>query len=622
MKQAILRNIAIVSALFAVAFSVMLITTYFQVRGATPLQTEVVETLKGINDQNANNPALQEQIRRLDLMARKAYFVRMDHLMIGVYILLGMLAVFVVSTRLYFTGSRNIPEKELSPVDEWMVKSRARSYVVWGTSGLAAAGLLFALLGSPYLKPAAPAGEAQPNAILAEAGETENKVPQETAQQETAAESTENGNGESTATQEEPSGDPAQAEKEAEEKKPEEKKPETAAEKALLHPPVASVPHSAFRGNHSDGHSPAKRIPVKWDLASGTNIAWKQEVPKQGYNSPVICNGKVFFSGADEQARELYCYDLATGKHLWSLAAANIPGSPAQMPETTEDTGLAASGVAANGKQVCAVFATGDILCADMNGKQLWARNLGVPDNHYGYASSLLIFDNTVIVQYDNANTPRVLALDLATGAERWSKSRAEKVTWSSPVIAAVDNTPRLILMGNPAITAYNPANGEQLWRVECMTGEVGASACSADGVIFGASEYAKLVAIDGADGKILWEANDFLPEVSSPVATKDNLYLATSYGVVAAYDAKTGTLRKEHELNTEFYSSPMIAEGRIYLFSNDGKMHLFSADSEFRLLDSFETGERTFATPAFTDGKIVVRTEKSIYCVAAADVK
>jgi len=353
-------------------------------------------------------------------------------------------------------------------------------------------------------------------------------------------------------------------------------------------------------------------------LAGGTNIVWKKDVPRKGYNSPVINGNRIFFSGADVQARELYCYDLSTGEQLWTLTAANIPGSPSQMPKTTEDTGLAASSVATNGTQVCAIFATGDIVCADMEGKQLWAKNLGVPDNHYGYASSLLIFGNLVIVQYDNQGNPRVMALDIATGAERWSKSRTEKVTWSSPIIATVGNTRQLVLMGNPAITGYNPNNGEQLWKVECMSGEVGASACSSNGIIFGASEYAKLVAINGADGSVLWESSDYLPEVSSPVATKNNVYIATSYGVLAAFDAQTGELRKEHDLSTEFYSSPIIAEGKLYLFSNNGKMHIFSANNDLTPINAFETGEKTFASPAFTDGKIIVRTEKSIYCVAA----
>ncbi len=600
MKKAILRNIAIVSAIFIVTFSIMLITNYFQVRGVTPLQTEVVETLKEINDQNANNPVLQEQIRQLDLLARKAYFVRMDHLMAGVYILLGMLTVFIVCTRLYFARDKNIPDKEIDPIDEWAIKTQARKYVVWAASGLAVVALVFVVLSSPYLKQFGQTGGNTSPEMIAETQGTDHT----TDQLPPVEEETDSLGKDTTAVANAAAGTDTVA--------------ADTATVAVAQPEISKVTHNAFRGNNSNGISSAKGVPVKWNLSSGKNIAWKQPIPRKGYNSPVINANKVFFSGADNQARELYCYDLTTGEKLWSLAASNIPGSPAQMPKTTDDTGLAASTVATNGKQVCAIFATGDILCADVDGKQLWAKNLGVPDNHYGYASSLLIYGNSVIVQYDNRNAPKVISLDLTTGAQRWSKTRTEKVTWSSPMIANVNGTSQLILMGNPAITAYNPNNGEQLWRVECLTGEVGASACSANGIVFGASEYSKLVAINAADGTVLWEGNDFLPEVSSPVATKNNLYIATSYGVVAAFDAQTGELRKEHELGTEFYSSPILAEGRIYLFSNDGKMHVFSADNDFRLLDSFETGERTFATPAFTDKKIVVRTEKSIYCVTA----
>lgn len=388
----------------------------------------------------------------------------------------------------------------------------------------------------------------------------------------------------------------------------------TAAQTAADETP--KVTHNGFRGNNSNAISPAKGIPTKWNLETGENIAWKSNIPKQGYNSPVINGNKVFISGADEQARELYCYDLRTGEQLWTLTADNISGSPAQMPKTTTDTGLAASTVATNGKQVCAIFASGDLICADMDGRKLWAKNLGVPENHYGYASSLIAYGNMLIVQYDNSNTPRIIALDMASGAERWNKTRQEKITWSSPIIAYVDNKPQLVLMGNPAITSYNPNSGEQYWRVEGLNGEVASSPCSAAGIVFGASEYASLIAVDAATGKTLWTANDYLPEVSSPVATKDNVYLATSYGVLACYDAKTGELKHSRELNTEFYSSPVITEGKLYVFSNEGGMYIYSVNEDFTLLNSFETGQKTFATPAFTDGRIVVRTENSLYCV------
>lgn len=597
MKKVIFRNIAIVTAIFIFTLSIMLITNYFQVRGTTPLQAEVVETLKQLNDANSNNPELQEQIRQLDLMARKAYFVKYDHLMNGIYILIGMLIIFIVCIRFYFASYKNIPDKELDPIDEWAIKTKARQFVLWGTSAIAVGAVFFAVLTSPYLQ-------------------AKSNEPEQTEQEQVA---------ENTASTLEEESVPPVAETEGTEdlltQTEIEETPveETPAEVAATEPqPVVSkVTHNAFRGNNSNGISSARNLPVKWDLSSGTNIAWKQPIPRKGYNSPVINGNKVFFSGADDQARELYCYDLTTGEKLWSLAATNIPGSPSQMPKTTEDTGLAASTVATNGKQVCAVFATGDIICADMEGKRLWAKNLGVPDNHYGYSSSLLIYGNSVIVQYDNQNSPKVIALNLTDGKEVWSKSRQEKVTWSSPILANINNSQQLVLMGNPAITGYNPNTGEQLWRVECLTGEVGSSACSANGIVFGASEYSKLVAINGADGSLLWESSEFLPEVSSPVATANAVYIATSYGVIASFDTKTGELKKEHDLGTEFYSSPIIAEGKIYLVSNDGKMHVFSADEEFKLINSFETGERTFATPAFTDNKIVMRSENSIYCVA-----
>jgi outer membrane protein assembly factor BamB len=251
-----------------------------------------------------------------------------------------------------------------------------------------------------------------------------------------------------------------------------------------------------------------------------------------------------------------------------------------------------------------------------MNGKRLWAKNLGVPENHYGYASSLLSFGNTVIIQYDNSNSPKLLALDMATGALRWSKARTDKITWSSPSIAYIEGKAQLLLMGNPNITSYNPNNGEQNWAVKFLSGEVASSPCSSTGLVFGASEYSSLIAVNAATGEKLWEANDYLPEVSSPVATGDNVYVATGYGVIACYDAKSGELKKYHETNTEFYSSPVIAEGKIYLFSNSGKAFIYSANSELTPVGSFETGQRTFATPAFTDGRMIVRTEESLYCV------
>ena len=152
MRKEVFRNIAIVTSVFILLLSAMLIINYFQVRDITPLQTEVVETLKELNDANSENVELQEQIRQLDLLARKAYFVQSGHLKAGIYILLGMIGVLIVCLRFYFENTKEIPNKEIDPIDEWMLKSKSRKYINWGIVGLAAIALGFAFFSSPYYR--------------------------------------------------------------------------------------------------------------------------------------------------------------------------------------------------------------------------------------------------------------------------------------------------------------------------------------------------------------------------------------------------------------------------------------------------------------------------------------
>lgn len=584
MKRNVYRNIALVTAIFALVLLVMMGVSWVQMRQVTPLQTEVMETLKQLNESNTENAELAEQIRQLDLLSRKAYFTQETHLKIGAWILCAMAVVIGLSLRMYFKDTKNLPEKELDPIDEWMIKCNARKYIGYGMLGVGCLVLVFAVFNSGTLR-----------------GWINGMRDTLAANDSVAADTTSTALMSGTAAADTQKVDSALV---------------AAAEEPADTFPIPKLTSNAFRGNNSSGHSSARNIPTSWNLKNGKNILWQKAIPKHGYNSPVVNGRNIFLTGADKKSRELYCFDLWTGELRWTVKADGISGSPSSMPNVTADTGLAASTVATNGKQVCAIFATGDVICADMDGKRLWAKNLGVPENHYGFASSLLMYGNELIIQYDNNSNAKLIALSTINGNQLWSKSRKDKIAWSSPIIAKASGQQAVIVMGNPAITAYNVSNGSELWRVECMSGEVGSSPCASNGIIFGASEYATCIAINAATGEKLWEAGDCLPECSSPVATKDMLYVATSYGAVCAYDAKDGKVVKQHELSTPFYSSPIIADGKIWLFSNSGKCYIFSTGKDFKLITSFETGEKTFATPAFTDGMMVVRTDKSLYVV------
>ena len=584
MKRNVYRNIALVTTIFALVLLVMMGVSWVQMRQVTPLQTEVMETLKQFNESNTENAELAEQIRQLDLLSRKAYFTQETHLKIGAWILCAMAVVIGLSLRMYFKDTKNLPEKELDPIDEWMIKCNARKYIGYGMLGVGCLVLVFAVFTSGTLRGWI---NGMRNTLAANDSVAADTTSTALMSGTTVADTQKVDNALVADTEE-----PADTF------------------------PIPKLTSNAFRGNNSSGHSSARNIPTSWNLKNGKNILWQKAIPKHGYNSPVVNGRNIFLTGADKKSRELYCFDLWTGELRWTVKADGISGSPSSMPNVTADTGLAASTVATNGKQVCAIFATGDVICADMDGKRLWAKNLGVPENHYGFASSLLMYGNELIIQYDNNSNAKLIALSTINGNQLWSKSRKDKIAWSSPIIAKASGQQAVIVMGNPAITAYSVSNGSELWRVECMSGEVGSSPCASNGIIFGASEYATCIAINAATGEKLWEAGDCLPECSSPVATKDMLYVATSYGAVCAYDAKDGKVVKQHELSTPFYSSPVIADGKIWLFSNSGKCYIFSTGKDFKLITSFETGEKTFATPAFTDNMMVVRTDKSLYVV------
>ncbi|MBO7466888.1 MAG: PQQ-like beta-propeller repeat protein [Bacteroidaceae bacterium] len=632
MKRNLYRSIALVTLAFALAVTAMIGVSCWQMRQATPLQTEVMKTLKEYNESNPDNAQLAEQIRQLDLLSRKAYFTQENHIKTGIWILLAMAATTILCLRLYYKDAKDLPTKDLDPIDEWMTKSRARRYLIWGTAGIVSLGLVAMLLTSTPLRDKLKRKPQQ--SLLASADTTmlfdennpkgdSNKVLSEDTLNNQFPDVSELSEGLSTSSL---SAVYTSSEKDVIVSSDAISTTSSDATSSTTQADIQEAPAdtfptpkltwNAFRGNSSSGRSAARGIPTTWNLKSGKNILWQKAVPKHGYNSPVVNGRNIFLTGADDQSRELYCYDLWTGELRWTLKADNISSSPSTMPDVSEDTGLAASTVATNGKQVCAIFATGDIICADMDGKRLWAKNLGIPDNHYGFASSLLMYGNELLVQYDNNSNARLLALSATTGREIWSKSRTDKIAWSSPIITKVAGSQAVVVAGNPAITAYKLSDGEQLWRVECMSGEVGASPCSSDGIVYAASEYATCIAINAESGETLWEAGDYLPECSSPVATKDMLYVATSYGAVCAYSTESGEVLVQHELTTPFYSSPVIADGKVWLFSNSGKCYIFSRGKDFRLITSFDTGEPTFATPAFTDGMMIVRTDKSLYVV------
>ena len=153
------------------------------------------------------------------------------------------------------------------------------------------------------------------------------------------------------------------------------------------------------------------------------------------------------------------------------------------------------------------------------------------------------------------------------------------------------------------------------------MYGEVGPSPAYSGGIVFVCNDYARLAAIKlGEVPELLWESDEDLSEISSPVANEDMVIMAASYGTVSCFDSKTGERLWYYEADDGFYSSPLIANEKIYLMDISGLMHIIKADKTLELISKNPLGEKASTTPAFYKDKIFIRGEKNLYCIGNQD--
>ncbi|MBW6534697.1 MAG: PQQ-binding-like beta-propeller repeat protein [Mariniphaga sp.] len=605
-KLKLAQNIAVISGIFCSVVALLLLLNYWQFAKNDPIESQALEVLVERLREDPNNDGLKTEIRQYDLLARKAYFNSQWQVKTGAFLLLFGAIVLALALRVYYALKDKIEEPD--KVLENEIASRI----------LAQKGII--IVGAVVFILAFAASFATVNYL--------DKYDWETASAEVISEPVDEGIevidvGQTRA-------EPVPAEQAAVETAGTEIQEQIAdaGTKEVLEEPVPSAApvaltleqirnnHNSFRGPLGQGIVYHKNIPTEWDGASGTNILWKSSIPKRGYNSPVIWGDKVFIAGADNQSREVYCYNRNNGNLLWTGKADNITGSPASPPRVTEDTGLSAPTVTTDGQRVFAIFATGDVIAFDMNGNRVWAKNLGVPDNHYGHSSSLITWGNKLLVQYDTNRSAKLIALNVATGETVWETNRDAKISWASPVLAQVDGKFQVVLTADPIVAGYDVQTGKELWSVECMMGEVGPSVAYSDGVVYAANEYATMVAIDIKTQEILWDDDMFLPEAASPLAHNGLLIVATSYGVMVCYDAKTGEEYWEHDVGRTLYSSPMYADGKLFMMDNDGVMRIYEFGKEMKLIAENELGEHAGTTPAFANGRIYIRGEEFLYCI------
>ncbi|MEK6793679.1 MAG: PQQ-binding-like beta-propeller repeat protein, partial [Spirochaetota bacterium] len=380
---------------------------------------------------------------------------------------------------------------------------------------------------------------------------------------------------------------------------------------------AAAVPYDVlikhwpnFRGPYGQGNAYGATPVTSWDGKAGRNIRWKTPVALEGKSSPIVWGSKVFVTGSDGTKRALYCYNADTGTQLWQQS--DTFGAEV---EASDDTGYAASTPAVDGERVYAIYASGELIAVDMGGKKIWSRSFGVPENNYGYSSSLIVH-RYLFVQIDSEAGGVLYALDTASGKTVWSKQRKFGASWSSPIIVVSGGREAVVLTANPAVVAYSVADGSIVFSHACLSGEVAPSAGFSRGIIVAGAEFSALTAMSFPGGVKKWASEDDLPNASSALASGQFVVTLNASGAANCYDIATGKKLWHQEFDAEFYASPVSAGGNVYCTANDGTAKTVKLGAEFAEAGSGSLGERSSSTPAIVGTRIFARGDKHLFCI------
>lgn len=419
-----------------------------------------------------------------------------------------------------------------------------------------------------------------------------------------------------------------------------------------------------FRGPGATGVAEGPGKPAKWDASTSLNVRWKVPIPGLAHSSPVVWDDKIFVatavtSGKDEtrfglygdvapvkndpkHTWKVYAIDKSNGTILWERTAYEGVPKVKRHPKSTH----ADSTPATDGRYLIVNFGSHGLYAYDLEGNLQWKQDLGVldagwfydPDYQWEYGSSPIIYKDLVIVQADIQKNSFIAAYDIKTGKERWKTPREELPSWGSPTVY-LGKRDELITSGPKAIRSYDPATGKELWKLGPMSEITTPTPFVAHDLIFVTSGYAPIQPIyairpggsgdltlkDGQESSefIAWSKKRGGPYMPTPIVYGELLYTCSNQGVLAAYNAKTGERVYQERLGGTggaFTASPVASDGKIYFSSEDGDVFVVKAGPKYELLAKNSVGEVMMATPAISDGLVIVRTVSHLFAFGNAD--
>ncbi|HUF84672.1 MAG TPA: PQQ-binding-like beta-propeller repeat protein [Acidimicrobiia bacterium] len=393
-------------------------------------------------------------------------------------------------------------------------------------------------------------------------------------------------------------------------------------------------PH--WRGPAATGASSETGLPVRWSETE--NVAWKLAMPARSGSTPIIWERHVFLNVGDGDELWLWAVDRDRGQVLWKkrLGAENV---------VTRKQNMSSPSPVTDGKRVWVLTGTGVVKAFDFDGNELWDRDL-VADHgkfglNWGYASSPLLAGDALVVQVLHGmktdDPSYLIALDAATGSTRWRVERPTDAKMESPdayTTPALLTTPsgtQIVVSGGNYVTGHDPKTGDELWRggglnpSDAPMYRVVASPLVSGDLVYVASRVSPfLVFRAGGSGDITathvaWSLERG-PDVPTPATDGEHLYVLRDQGTLSCYQAKTGEpVWADQRVATGTYSaSPVIADGKVYVTSEEGVTTVVRAGPEFEILAENKLDGYTLSSLAVSGGRLFLRTDTYLYSLAS----
>ncbi|MFY9610979.1 MAG: PQQ-binding-like beta-propeller repeat protein [Blastocatellia bacterium] len=389
-----------------------------------------------------------------------------------------------------------------------------------------------------------------------------------------------------------------------------------------------------WRGPLLNGISSETNLPTRWSAEE--NVTWKLAMPSWTGATPVVWGERIFLNVAQENDLYLWCVDRTKGETIWKklLGSGNTKMRKQNMSSPSPVT---------DGKSVWVMTGTGVLKAFDFNGNEQWARDVqkdyGRFGLNWGYASSPLLFEDALFVQVLHGmktdEPSYVMRIDKKTGKTVWKVERPTAAitespdSYTTPALLRYGNAIEIVITGGDCVTGYDPGTGKELWRANGLNPEnhpfyrIVASPVVFEGVVYAPTRVKPLLAIkSGGRGDVtkshkLWEfANG--PDVPTPVTDGKYFYVADDRGVMFCLDAKTGqAIWGPQRIKPGTYtSSPVLADGKIYVTNEDGLTTVLKAGPKFEVVAENNLNDYTLSSPAISDGQIFMRTAQYLFCI------